>query len=201
MTTPLWFLTAFIGLLLVLNRKSLFRLAFWFFVPNEARERWSALATRGDVAKLSATTADAVVTQILARVAEEAEAHYQQALSKARAELLSLRKQLSELRTGWVTIGVHVRGFKIDDEDQRNYYALVQISPRNGELRAHPESEMRKLIPTRPIPDSKDATVTHQIRQEFKEFKFSSLGAPWYGRVQGQPHSISMLGETYTIRE
>ncbi len=201
MTITLWCLAAFIGLLLLFNRKSLFRLAFRFLVPNEARERWSALATRQDVAKLSATTADAVIAQILAKVTEAAEAHFQDALSKARAELLVVRKQLSELRTGWVTIGIQVRGFKLNEEDKRNYYALIQISPQDGQLRAHPESGMRKLIPSRQIKDTKDENVTHQIRQEFKGFKFSSLGSPWYGRVQGDTESISMLGETYTVIE
>ncbi len=201
MSTTVWVLVAIVGLLIVFNRRKIFKLAIRWFAPRETTERWNALATRKDVEQLATNTADAVVAQILARVTEEAEAHYIKALSKYRSEVIALRRQLDELRGGWTTIGIHVRGFKLNDEDKRSYYALIQISPRNGELRAHPESEMRKLIPSREIKDMKDETVTRQISQQFKGFKFSSLGSPWYGRVQGDPNSISMLGETYTARD
>lgn len=194
MNTTLWILTAFIGLVLVLNRKKIFKHAFRWLAPRNTTERWNALATREDIAELSATTADAVVARVLERVAQEAEAHYLETLSKLRAEVLALRMRLRELQEGWVTIGIHVRGFNMGVEDKCLYYALIQISPRSGELRAHPESNARKLIKAEP-------ERARHYALSFEGHMFSNLGAPWYGRVHGDPNSISMLGETYTIRD
>ena len=196
MITTLWILAAFIGLLAVLNRRKIFKHVFRWLTPRETTKRWNALATREDLAKLSATTADAIVDRVLARVAQEAEAHYIDALSRLRAQVVGLREQLDKLRNGWVTIGVHVRGFKVSDDDKLIYYALIQISPQRGELRAHPDSEMRQLIPYDPEMRKKMPSY----RPDKKGHYFSELGAPWYGRVQGAPNSISMLGETYTNR-
>lgn len=186
----LWILVAFVSLMLLLNRRKLFKYLFVRFAPRELIERWDALALHEDVEGFAVKTANAVVELVLARVTSETEAHFQDTLVKLRGQVLSLRKQIAELRSGWVTFGVHMRGFKLSEDDKVEYYALIQIQPSTGATRAHPSSAMRLIYPSLPkqyfLPNVGDAG-------------FTSLGAPWYARVQGEP-SVSMLGELYRVK-
>ncbi|MDB5260274.1 MAG: hypothetical protein JWN37_505 [Candidatus Nomurabacteria bacterium] len=197
----MWILAVLVAFLL---RRKIFRLIKWLSAPLKKR----CEAVEANVAQkvsesvfgklkeniftfhLPQVLSDTLVKRILEKLPEAMEARALKTISNLTAQVNGLRKQINE--DGWVTLGVHVRGFKLDSEDKDQYFALIQFNTRYGGLRAVQDAGRRKLV-------RKQDLV--RDRSPFKGCPSyaTHLGAPWYGKVDGDPKSIVMLGEAYTL--
>jgi hypothetical protein len=187
-------LAALTGLVLVTNRRKLFKRLLPWLAPVEWVSSLKELASRNDVQEASAATAEHIVSHLLPKVDKAVELHFDNTISKLRAEVIVLRKEREELRNGWQDIWVHVRGYRPNDESKgQQYMARVQINLSTSELRAHPESEYRRLVHRRD---------TWHFHHRYGEGKFEriTLGAPWFLKIEGTSDSVILLDERYTVK-
>ena len=148
---------------------------------------------RADMLKLlPKLVSDRLVDRVLAKLPEAMEGRAQKTIANLTAQVNALRKQVKG-GNAWVPVGIHVRGFKLNDEDTKEYFAVVEYNVQTQLTRADPNSARRVLVPG----DMLDyvGSPFSGIREKYSEW----LGAPWYGKVNGDPKSIVMLGEAYTL--
>lgn len=189
------------------------RFSRWAFTP--ARNLWiycSTQATRGDVTQITNTASDALsgklmnnlvqklpevisealIAEVVAKMPHALLGHARETASNLAAQISVLRKERDKLKNEWHNVGVHLRGFKVRDNDAHSYFAVIQIHYQSGEIRAHPESKMRSIANRETLKSSRSAFAALYMEP-------SVLGAPWYDRVDGKPKAIVMLGETYEV--
>lgn len=198
-TFALWF-AGILGILWFFNRRKVNKWLFLRFAPKELPARWSALATRKDVENLADKTADAVIKKLLETATKKMEAHYEKTMLLLRARIVTLREEIEGLQRRLAaeaskptTFVVELRGFRLNEEDKNRYFALVELA--YGTLRAPFDKAQRRIV------SYTQETLDHPTHKPAVfHLAINDLGAPWYGRVSGDPRSISMLGETYTLR-
>lgn len=198
-----WGLIAVVLTALYLMPKRIRRLYARLMKPSRERNtRWFALATTDDVQRytggiielMKTVVSNDLIDRVVSGLPDAIEEHVRERVSSLAKQLVDMRRERDELTTGgWHNIGVHVRGLKLTDDDESNYYAIVQIQPKTGDLRAHPLKKYRGIMPNDKIWDSGSPFS----RLGFS--KASSLGAPWYGKVNGATKTIVMLDEAYTV--
>lgn len=147
---------------------------------------------RADVVKqLPELLSDRLVDRVLAALPEAMEKRAQKTIANLTAQVNALRKQVRG-DDSWVSVGVHVRGFKMTEEDKEEYFALVEYNFQAGGLRAAQNANVRLLVPKSKLGYSRSPFGRCTRMATY-------LGAPWYGKVNGDPKSIVMLGEAYTL--
>lgn len=223
-----WGLIALALVGLYLMRKRIRRLHARLMKPSRDRKaRWLSLATVADVnmstdgvkastlsltesmvnkmldrlvGKLPMVISNDLIDRVVAGLPNAIEEHVRERVSSLAKQVADLRKERDELTTGgWHNIGVHLRGLKLTEDDDKKYFAIVQIQPRTGKLRAHPVKDIRCIVRedllwrTDYYGSSKSPFRTLGLESA------SSLGAPWYGKVNGNADTIVMLDEAYTL--
>lgn len=192
-------------------------------MPVEISKRWDALASKSDlknvtkvisgevaseltdqlsgdvvkklrasvVSQLSKLLSDHLVNRILEKLPEAMERRAAKTIANLTAQVNALRKQLQG-EDGWVFLGIHVRGFKMGDGDTEDYFALVEYNIQTGVLRAAQKPSNRRIVPKGKL----GYTYSPFSR---RQHVITSLGPPWYGRVNGDPESIVMCDESYRL--
>jgi hypothetical protein len=147
---------------------------------------------RADVVKqLPELLSDRLVDRVLAALPEAMEQRAQKTIANLTAQVNALRKQVKG-DDSWVPLGVHVRGFKLSEDDKDEYFALVEYNFQAGGVRALQNTARRLLVPKSKLNYSTNPFYHCQRMATY-------LGAPWYGKVNGDPKSIVMCGEAYTL--
>jgi hypothetical protein len=147
---------------------------------------------RADVMEqLPMLLSDGLVDRILAKLPEAMEQRAANTIANLTAQVNSLRKQVKG-GGDWVPVGVHVRGFKMSEDDKAEYFALVEFNYQVGGLRAVQNPKDRLLV------------CKSYLNHSCSPFKgridlATWMGAPWYGKVNGDPKSIVMCGEAYKL--
>ncbi len=144
------------------------------------------------VGQLPELLSDRLVDRVLLALPEAMEQRAQKTIANLVAQVKALRQQVKD-ENRWVSVGVHVRGFKMSEDDKEEYFAVVEYDTQGGGARAAQNRFERLLVPKSLLQWSSSSPFYG------RPGRATYLGAPWYGKVSGDPDSIVMYGEAYKL--
>ena len=143
--------------------------------------------------RLAQKLSDGMITRILDKLPSAVATQKLAERARLEEEIEDLTHELETLREQqWRPIGVHMRGLKRDGEENVWYFAVVEVNPLYGGIRAPLNPDLRKIV------EHKNLSERSQPFYE-ASIKTFMIGAPNYTKVGDSDKQVVMLGETYTF--
>src|SRR3989344_4155426 len=142
-----WALVAVITVAVIWYRRTILLWIFRFLAPKTFIGKFGMMVTKRDLIRIREDLAQELVgtvsPSIIKRIVAEIPYNLTEHISTLMASKMRLEEELR--RRGEFLVGVHLRGFKLGDDDKGEYYVPVYVGA-GGTLRAPSDPKQRMIV-------------------------------------------------------